>query len=270
MKNKKQILKDWIELGFLNFPIFSEEVVSQMKKESKRLLYERDPDWEKYGKEGHRFFEHPHKKSDLFLKIVKDKRIISIVEILMINDLDEPDLTIEATQTWMYYKPPGELGRDVHQNIFYSHTNQGEVINISIAIDDADKENGCVYYYPGSHKERICYPIPDSSHTEFATMDKERLKTNPKNQPNERGKPQYVPGTWVDGKWVDKYSKIYPSNSAGSVSILDSHILHGSDENQSKDRWRRAFLIQYQKYGRLDIVGRGSHMKRESINVYIK
>ena len=53
-----------------------------------------------------------------------------------------------------------------------------------------------------------------------------REKTNAKGLPNERGKPCYVPGNWVDGKWVDKYSKIYPSNSAGSVSILDSHILH--------------------------------------------
>jgi ectoine hydroxylase-related dioxygenase (phytanoyl-CoA dioxygenase family) len=241
-----------------------------MKKESKRLLYERDPDWEKHGNDGHRFFEHPHKHSELFLSIVKDKKIIDIVETLMQYDLNNPELKIEATQTWMYFKPPGELGRDVHQNIFYSHTNVGEVINISIAIDDADVENGCVYYYPGSHKERICYPIPDSSHTEFASMDKERIKTNPKNQPNERGKSIYVPGTWVDGKWKDKYPKIYPPSSAGSVSILDSHILHGSDENNSVDRWRRAFLIQYQPKGKLDIVGRGSHMKRESINVYDK
>ena len=188
------------------------------------------------------------------------------MEILIGNDLNIPDCKIEATQSWMYFKPPGELGRDVHQNIFYSHANYGEVVNISIAIDYSDRENGCVYYYPGSHKDDICYPIPDSSHTEFASRDLEREKTNPGGQPNERGKPLYVPGNWVDGKWVDKYPKVYPECKPGSVSLLNSHILHGSDDNNSSDRWRRCILVQYQKFGKIQSVG--TYMKSELIDVY--
>ena len=178
MENKKQILETWKENGFFNIPMFSKEVVEEIRKESTRLLNERDPEWEKHGMDGHKFYEHPHKSSELFMKIIKDKRIINIMESLFSNYLNIPDCKIEATQSWMYFKPPGELGRDVHQNIFYSHANYGEVVNISIAIDYSDRENGCVYYYPGSHKDDICYPIPDSSHTEFASRDLEREKTN--------------------------------------------------------------------------------------------
>ena len=65
------------------------------------------------------------------------------------------------------------MGRDVHQNIFYTHSNWGGILNTSIAIDDSDEENGCVYYYPGSHKDKITYPIPD------VLKDEERMKTNP-------------------------------------------------------------------------------------------
>ena len=266
MENKKQILETWKENGFFNIPMFSKEVVEEIRKESTRLLNERDPEWEKHGMDGHKFYEHPHKSSELFMKIIKDKRIINLMEILFSNDLNIPECKIEATQSWLYFKPPGELGRDVHQNIFYSHANAYEVINISIALDDSDVENGCVYYYPGSHKEKVCYPIPDSSHTEFASRDPEREKTNAKGLPNERGKPCYVPGNWVDGKWVDKYPKVYLACKAGSVSMLNSHILHGSDDNNSKDRWRRCFLVQYQKFGKIQ--SPGTHMKREIIDVY--
>ena len=263
MKNTEQSVKYWNENGFINYQLFTAEEVEEVKIELMRLLEERDGD-------PHIFYEHPHKNSELCLNIVKDNRIVEMVMKLMANDLNIPDCKIEATQTWAYFKAPGSLGRDVHQNIFYSQANAGEVINISIAIDDHDKENGCVYYYPGSHKELICYPIPDSSHTEFASKDEERMKTNPPGQSNERGKPLYVPGTWVNGKWTDKYPKVYPTCKAGTVSILNSHVLHGSHENKSKDRWRMALLIQYQKLGNSDkkLYSPGTHMKREKIDVY--
>ena len=266
MKNNEQLINTWQENGFINYPLFTPEEVEEMRSESVRLLNERDSEKKKRFANQYRFYRHPHKDSELFSKILKDKRIVSMIETLMGKDLDIPDCKIEATQTWMYFKPPGELGRDVHHNIFYSHANYGEVINVCIAIDDADEENGCLYWYPGSHKDRMVYPIPDSSHTEFASRDEKRIAGNPDEHPNERGKPLYVPGTWVDGVWTDKWPKTYVPIKAGSVTPLNSHVLHGSDENKSKDRWRRSFLIQYQKYGK--IPSAGTHMKREFIDLY--
>ena len=60
MENKKQILETWKENGFFNIPMFSKEVVEEIRKESTRLLNERDPEWEKHGMDGHKFYEHPH------------------------------------------------------------------------------------------------------------------------------------------------------------------------------------------------------------------
>ena len=266
MENKKQMLEIWNENGFYNTSMFSDIEVSEMKQEAMKLLNSRDSDWENSGPDGSQPYKNPHNDSKLFFDMVKNEKIVKMVETLMGNDLGIPDCKIQGTQTWIYFKPPGQLGRDVHQNIFYSHCTYGEVINISIAIDDADEGNGCLYWYPGSHKEKLCYPIPDSSHTEFDSKDDERIKTNPTEWPNERGKPLYVPGTWIDNKWVDKYPKTYVPIKAGSITPLDSHVLHGSDANNSKDRWRRSFLIQYQKIGRISFVGESMH--RESIDVY--
>ena len=50
-------------------------------------------------------------------KIMKDRRIVEISEMLISHDRNTSNDKIEALQTWLYFKPPGELGRDVHQNI---------------------------------------------------------------------------------------------------------------------------------------------------------
>ena len=243
MKNKQQLLKNWIQNGYVNIPIFSKKEVLEMKKEAMRLLVERDPEWDKHGATGSEPYKLPHKYSKVFEKIMKDKRVHDVVKTVLLNDNNISKCELQVGQTWLYFKPPGELGRDVHQNIFYTHCNWGSIVNITIAIDDSDEENGCVYYYPGSHKEKICYPIPDD------LKDEERMKTNPKGWSNERGKPIFIPGTYVDGKWVNKYEKEYNPCSAGTLSLVHSHVLHGSEDNMSKDRWRMAFLIGFIRKG---------------------
>ena len=73
----------------------------------------------------------------------------------------------------------GQLGRDQHQNIFYTQCKSNEIINVSIAFDNHDPNNGSVWYLEGSHRlGRL--PIE---------VDEERAGSNPKNWRNERGKP---------------------------------------------------------------------------------
>ena len=43
----------------------------------------------------------------------------------------------------------------------------------------------------------------------------------------------------------NKYEKKYLPMNSGEVIFLHSHVLHGSDDNNSKDKWRRAFLCGY-------------------------
>ena len=249
----------WKQTGLINLQLFSKEEVAELRKESWRLLNERDPDWEKHGVDGHQPYQYPHKDSKLFESVMKDKRILDVVEFLIRSDLNISNCKLVGHQTWMYFKPPGELGRDVHQNIFYSHSDWGEIINISLALNDADRENGCLYYYPGSHNEKICYPIPDN------LKDEERMKTNPSGWENERGKPIFIPGTYKDGKWVDKYKKVPLQTESGNITFVHSHVLHGSYDNISKERWRCAFLIGYILK---DSYFHSGGIQRERINVY--
>lgn len=259
--NNTKMLQTWNTDGFINIPsFFSKKEIDEMKTEALKLLTERDSEWVNHGLEGSRPYLNPHKESKLFDKILKNPRIVKLAETLISTDMNIPECEVEALQSWIYFKPPGELGRDIHQNIFYTHADWGTVLNISIAINDADRENGCLYYYPETHLDKVCYPIPDD------LRDEERIKTNPGEWLNERGKPLFIPGTWVDGEWVEKYPKIYASNcKAGSLSVIHSHVLHGSDDNKTKDKWRMAFLVGYTKR---DSYVRSGGLQRERINVY--
>ena len=116
-----------------------------------------------------------------------------------------------------------------------------------------------MYWYFGSHKEKVCYPIPDD------LKDYERMKTNPKGWSNERGKPIFIPGTYKNGKWVDKYDKTYMETDEGDVTFVHSHVLHGSDENKTKDRWRMSFLVGYVLKDSFMNVGK--EIKRERIDI---
>ena len=80
MKNKKTILKDWNQNGYVNISFFTKEQMSVIKREGKRLLVERDSNWDKRGIEGSQPYRLPHTESDIFEGIMKDKRIHEIVK----------------------------------------------------------------------------------------------------------------------------------------------------------------------------------------------
>ena len=49
--------------------------------------------------------------------------------------------------------------------------------------------------------------------------------------------------------WTEKYKKKYLPLNSGEIIFLHSHVLHGSDDNNSSDKWRRAFLCGYLREG---------------------
>lgn len=52
----------------------------------------------------------------------------------------------------IFYKAPGAATTKPHQDRAYSPHNHRERINIWIPLEPVDAENGCLYYYPGSHR----------------------------------------------------------------------------------------------------------------------
>ena len=237
---KQQLQFDWRYKGVSILNLLTEEEVDLYAEELERIRIRRQEEdenneWGEYDP-----YMYPHKESQLLTDLMKHPKIIESCEFLM-------DSKIFGVQTWAYFKPPGQLGRDMHQNIFYTQCNSNEIINVSIAFDNHDPNNGSVWYLEGSHHlGRL--PIE---------VDEVRAGSNPKNWRNERGKPCVLPKDH-NFPHIDGYLR------KGQVALLHSNVVHGSEPNTSS-RFRRAFLTGYIKEGAN--FASGNHMKREPIDV---
>ena len=237
---QQQLHFDWRYKGVSILNLLTESEVDLYAEELERIRIRRQEqdennEWGEYDP-----FMYPHKESELLTDLMKHPKIIESCEFLM-------DSKIFGVQTWAYFKPPGQLGRDQHQNIFYTQCNSNEIINVSIAFDNHDPNNGSVWYLEGSHHlGRL--PIE---------VDEVRAGSNPKNWRNERGKPCVLPNDH-NFPHIDGYLR------KGQVALLHSNVVHGSEPNTS-NRFRRAFLTGYIKEGAN--FASGNHMKREPIDV---
>ena len=147
---------------------------------------------------------------------------------------------IVALQSMVYYRPPGSLGRDLHQDSFYSKAEYGAYMGTWLPLEDTDAKNGGLVVYPGSHREPLLEVIEDE----------ERKKTNTEGFPNDRGISCVVP---------HGYSKEYLSIKAGSVVFIHGNLVHGSEGNFSKTRFRRVFAAHYIKKGHSFLPGKHAH-----------
>ena len=245
---KQQLKFDWRYKGVSVLNLLTEKEVDKYSAELERIRRERQENNEKGEWGEYDPYQYPHKESDILKELLVHPKIIEATELLLGGE-------IVGLQTWAYFKPPGQLGRDQHQNIFYTECESNEVLNVSIAFDNHDPQNGSVWYYEGSHNLGVL-PIE---------VDDERTRTNPKNWRNERGKPIFIPGTYINGEWVDKYPKEYLPCKPGSVTLIHSHVLHGSEENNTTDMWRMSFLAGYIAKG--TYVLEGHDMNRQPIDV---
>jgi len=237
---KQQLQFDWRYKGVSVLNLLTDAEVDLYAKELEKIRIQRqendtEGEWGEYDP-----FMYPHKESELLTDLMKHPKIIEACEFLM-------DSKIFGVQTWAYFKPPGQLGRDQHQNIFYTQCKSNEIINVSIALDNHDPDNGSVWYLEGSHRlGRL--PIE---------VNEERVGSNPKNWRNERGKPCVLPEDH-NFPHIDGYLR------RGQIALLHSNVVHGSEANTS-DRFRKAFLTGYIKEGAN--FASGNHMKREPIDV---
>jgi hypothetical protein len=130
---KEQLVHDWKYKGYAIVDILTESEVDNVIDELNTLRINRnqsDTKWSEYEP-----YMHPHKESVLVEKILAHPKAIECMELLL-------DSEIQGVQTWAYFKPPGELGRDAHQDGFYSQAGWNKIANISISLDDSDESNG--------------------------------------------------------------------------------------------------------------------------------
>jgi len=158
----------------------------------------------------------PHRHADRPIGPISTDRMLDprIREVLQALFDEEPI----AAQSMFYFKPPGARGQDLHQDNFYLRVHPGTCIAAWTAIDAADEENGTLVVVPGSHKLPVACPERADS-TRFFTTDHLDVPE----------------GMHVEPLILEP----------GDVLFFNGSLIHGSYENVSKDRFRRAFICHY-------------------------
>lgn len=156
---------------------------------------------------------HPSLYCQEFLNRVRDPRLTD-----PIVDIFGPDI-LGINNLFIWKAPKIGLGFPWHQDKFYfrNRFNTETTVGTWTAIDAADKDNGCLYVVPGSHK----HDIYEHDNLEGSQQNEFRLARGVRDE---------------DGVAVE----VPP----GGVIWFHSHILHKSTDNHSL-RFRRSYVSHY-------------------------
>ncbi|WP_394793690.1 phytanoyl-CoA dioxygenase family protein [Armatimonas sp.] len=230
MKNQNALAEAFHRDGFVVVPgLFSPEDVESIKTTFMQQNAEGPVDGlseiRRGGKDGYSLDDplafyprmmHPHNHSDkpvgpLAMRYMLDNRVQEFLRLLM---GEEP----VAAQSMFYFKPAGARGQDLHQDNYYLRVAPDTCYAAWTAIDDVDQENGGMVAVPGSHLLPVLCPGP---------ADKALFFTD-----------QHVD--------IPEGMGAIPVNmKAGDTLFFTGSVIHGSYPNQSKDRFRRAFICHY-------------------------
>lgn len=149
--------------------------------------------------------------------IVTNPAILDCVE-----DLIGPDIVAWGTQ--YFCKLPGD-GKVVswHQDASYWPLTPAHTVTVWLAVDDADRANGCMQVFPGTHM---------LGHLEFDMSGADENSVLP----------QKIKGIERLG------SPVCFELKAGEISLHADMLIHGSEPNTS-DRRRCGFTIRYAAAG---------------------
>jgi phytanoyl-CoA hydroxylase len=144
-------------------------------------------------------------QSGVFTKMLMNDILLDAMEVLM-----GPNIQLHHTK--VLAKPPKSGGGfPMHQDYPYFPHEKHSMVAVSIYLDDADEENGCICVYPGSHKKGPMECAPN------------RFYLPPKEWPLDRG--------------------VAAKGKAGDAVVFNYLTVHGSPPNRS-NRPRRNILLQ--------------------------
>ena len=153
---------------------------------------------------------------------------------------------VDAVMSQILFKKTGSAyslqAWNPHQDNSYPQIPYPLNITTNLFLTDADPENGGMYLLPGSQRELLLPFEPTISH-------KEKQGTNP--------------GNTI--KIPSQYKKVNLAVKAGSMLIMNSHLIHGSYSNSSPTRSRPLFSVTYVTKG--VNVPYGTNAKRERMSV---
>jgi ectoine hydroxylase-related dioxygenase (phytanoyl-CoA dioxygenase family) len=130
-------------------------------------------------------------------------------------------------------KRPGKTGAVFawHQDLAYwpKNTPDTRTVTCSLALDDADLENGCLRVVPGSHRGEL------REHRPLAEDLRKIGETR-------RADREEAHALILDLDPSDEI--VYLPVRRGDITVHNEHIVHGSGGNRS-NRWRRTYVVAY-------------------------
>ena len=125
-------------------------------------------------------------------------------------------------QTMYIFKQP-RIGGEVrwHQDASYLITSPASVVGLWVAVEDAHRENGCLWVQPGGHRS----PLRDVYHYDHVTQHGELLRVG-------------------DLPWPGEADAVPVEVPAGSLVVFSDHLPHYSSQNRS-NRSRHAFSMHF-------------------------
>lgn len=228
---KKKILNDYLQdnqrkrylsNGWIKIPnLISKKQVKKLKETISIFLKKNNKNYDKknvnflLNNNNEKIVHSFHKISDskIIKKFANQKKIFDIAETMIGGKSKFRKCELFAKPSKIGIKSPP------HQDNFYWCLKNGKSLTFWIALDKSNKENGGMYYYSGSHKLGLVSHIPS----------------------NIKGSSQTI----KDKKKFKKFKKITPFLNTGDALVHDSHIIHGSTKNNSKNN-RMGLTIQFQ------------------------
>ncbi len=154
---------------------------------------------------------HMHRWDEVSLRWLLDERLNEHLTALLGR---EP----YAVQTMLYFKPPGARGQALHQDQYYLKVQPGTSMAAWMALDDCDEANGCMQMVAGSQNWDVLCTVPADTTQSFTDVT--------------------VP--------VPPGVKPTPAiMKAGDVLFFNGQMVHGSYQNSTTDRFRRALIGHY-------------------------
>jgi len=147
-----------------------------------------------------------HEASDFLMQVCLSERLVAIAEQIL-----GPDPLLLST--YAISKPPAEgLQVDWHQDAYYFAFSPMEIFTLWLAVDDSDRDNGCMRVVAGSHRGRVIHAHGyDDGWGRTTTL------------------PLSLAG-------YDARPAVDVELQAGAFSVHDPYIVHGSAPNRSNRR----------------------------------
>ena len=162
---------------------------------------------------------HPEALSPVVRANLAHPDLVSVLARIVGAHLPEWDGAVNCMQSMLFVKPPGKPGQAWHQDEMYIPTRDRSLCGAWIAIDEATRENGCLWVIPGSHRRGYLWPT--RSPADLDEFD---------------GSPEC--------HGFDNTAAVPVEVGPGSVVFFNGYLLHRSLRNRSAI-YRRALVHHY-------------------------